>query len=125
MADVSASLRGMGRLSCMAATGSHRCRLLLQNLQSPEQSASADSEYGNQFAHRLTLVVQAQQALVLGDILFCRFSRCQASCDPCLAGGGAALFTSSSSSSAIVAIMLVTARPVGVLVSTPSHSDRT
>ena len=65
MADVSASLRGMRRLSCMAATGSHRCRLLLQNLQSPEQSASADSEYGNQFAHRLTLLVQAQQALLL------------------------------------------------------------
>src|ERR1700745_1490339 len=32
---------------------------------------------------------------------------------------------SSSSSSAIVAMMLVTARPVGVLVSTPSRRDRT
>ena len=34
-------------------------------------------------------------------------------------------FPSSSSSSAMLAMMLVTARPVGVLVSTPSRSDRT
>ena len=60
MADVSASLRGMRRLSCMAATGSRRCRLLLQDFQGPEERASADPKHGGQFTDRLTLLIQAQ-----------------------------------------------------------------
>jgi len=71
------------------------------------------------------MLIQAQKPLLLGRVKLHRLRGGQAACDPRLAGSGAALLPSSSSSSAIVAMMLVTARPVGVLVSTPSRRDRT
>ena len=73
----------------------------------------------------LALLIQAQKTLLLGRIQFHRFgggqsAHTRASRDPARRS-----LPSSSSSSAMVAMMLVTARPVGVLVSTPSRRDRT
>jgi len=60
--------------------------LLLQDLQSPEQRAAADSEHGGQFTYRFTLLVQAQESLLLAPSSFIGLVPAR----PRLAGGGTA-----------------------------------
>src|ERR1700742_4317718 len=99
--------------------------LLLEDLQGPEQRAPADSEHGGQFTYRLALLVETQKSFLLGHTEFIGLVAASPRATRASRDAARRSLPSSSSSSAIVAMMLVTARPVGVLASTPSRGDRT
>jgi hypothetical protein len=110
------------RSSCCGSRSSHwsdgqrrRWLPLLQHLQRSEKSASADAEHGHRFAHRFNLLVQAQESLLLSASSFIALVAAKPRATRASRDAARRSFPSSSSSAAIEAMMLTTARPVGVL----------